>query len=156
VTDPVVVFQCLGAASDKLASSIKAAAREAGLGVDTVGLRSGGHRRDELSVFIYEQPSSPDMEQGGPQGEASRGSQQQQPQQQQQQFITDAWEIIVAGSVPIAAFVVFAKNCLDIFSKTKGILHPPESIHATLDGRKIEVRSGDELRDVLRRYDQTT
>ncbi len=79
-----------------------------------------------------------------------------QPQQQQQQLISDVFEVIVSGAVDVAAFAVFAKNCLDIFAKTKEILKPPKLIEVTLDGRKVEVRSGDDIRDVLRRYDETT
>ena len=87
---------------------------------------------------------------------AIAAQQEQQEQQQGIETLADAWQVVVTGSVPIAAFVVFAKNCLDLFEKIKGVTKPIRSIEVTLDGRKIEIRAGDEIHDLMRRYNQIT
>jgi hypothetical protein len=154
MTEPLIIFLCEGAAAYDLASSIEHAAREAGLSAKAEGVFGTSGNKVEPNVFVSKNDiiRRPDANHR----HEPDGQQRQQPQQQQQQSWTDTWQVIVAGSVPIAAFAVFAKNCLDIFIKTKGLLHPPKSIEATIDGRKITINAGDEVRDIVRRYDEST
>jgi hypothetical protein len=150
VTEPLIIFLCEGAAAYNLASSIEHAAREAGLDANAEGVFHTSGNKVEPAVFVSKNDviRRPDANH---QHEPDR-----QQRQQQQQGWTDTWQVIVAGSVPIAAFAVFAKNCLDIFIKTKGLSNAPKSIEATIDGRKIKIHAGDEVRDIVRRYDEST
>jgi hypothetical protein len=142
MTKPLIVFCCEGKAALALVNKICNEARGAGLSAEAeIDFQRLGGGSPSVSISQAPQPKNIDPRQ------YAQRLQQLQQQQSAEQALVDAWQIMVAGSVPIAAFAVFAKNCLDIFAKTKEVLKPLRSIEVMLDGRKIEIRSGDEIQD---------